>query len=188
MAMFSSNFQAYDRRLQRPLATVCASYKTYEKFLTSHSKYAPTDDQVVIREVDVHAVDHRLQQLVESDGELWKRLRCVKIQLKCNYLAIIDSIESNDDIVRSSTFRHDFDLMGTCYALHLCTEQVLLSFATLFEVSVVDTVLRRHRHKKKKKAPARPRLPSPPEREFRGMSTLSYLPSYILLFTIIPLI
>lgn len=174
VSMFSSNFQTYDRRCQRPLASVCALYKTYEKFLQAHSKYTP-NDHIVIGEPNVHTVD-RLQQLVESDGELWKRLRCVKIQLKCNYLAIIDSIESSNDVIRSSTFRHDFDLMGTCYALHLCTEQALLSFATLFEVSVVHTVLRRH----KKKTPPRPRSPSPspPEREFRGISSpLSYLTS-----------
>jgi hypothetical protein len=174
--MFSSNFQEYDRRLQQPLATVCALYKTYETFLKVHSKYAP-NDHIVLRDPNVHVLD-RLQQLVESDGELWKRLRCVKIQLKCNYLAILDSIESNDDNVRPSTFRHDFDLMGTCYALHLCTEQVLLSFATLFEVSVVHTVLKRQ----KKITLRKPKSPSPlpsPETEFRGifsLSCLSYLP------------
>ena len=171
LSMFGSSFQAYDRRLQQPLATVCAFYKTYETFLSVHSKYAP-NDHIVLREPNVHTVG-RLQQLVESDGELWKRLRCVKIQLKCNYLAILDSIESNDNVVQSTTFRHDFDLMGTCYALHLCTEQVLMSFATLFEVSVVETVLKRQ----KKKTSRRPRSPSPlpsPEKEFRGMFSHTY--------------
>ena len=74
----------------------------------------------------------------------------MKTQLKFNCLAMMATDPSNSPSSSSSStsspaFADDFDPIGLCFAVHLCVEQVLLSYATVFDVPIYAAARRKKR-------------------------------------------
>jgi len=156
---FSSTYSDLDRSTQHSLNAILPKYKTLEDLLFAHSKYAPEHAAAAIAD----ASSARERQLLDGDCELWKRVRSVKTQLKFNCLAMMATAASpsSSSSSSSSAFADDLDLTGLCFAIHLCAEQVLLSYATVFEVPLYTATRRK---KKRDAARSRSRSRSPSRR------------------------